>query len=876
MFGIHWLGFIYLLTILFLIANFYYTLFRPRNLLYVLSHLLVIVSFTIFILLFVISDYTLSVVYYNSHHELPIYYRVAASWSNGGGSLLLFSTILSVIALAFWNLKSKATKSIFTLTVLSGLILAFINGAFESLDASIDSGLGLNPLLINPWVYPHPLATFLSYALIASSFALYFHNVYYSRVILGFAWATLSLALIFGGLWSYETLGWGGYWAWDPVEVIQLIPWLLITASMHSFALSHKLYGLFIASSLASVYYGFMVVRSGLSPIHGFASPQALTAYVCLASIALIAFASYMYFKEVNVKINGLYDLSLVLSIILTTYSSLILIGALLPSLLGSLTGLFSISAPAFDSAIRLYTPLLAPALILALAITPIAYTHSLLDPRLYIPLISGYFILITLGAIVVILKNYTYSPLSSLYINILIASLIIGSAYTSIILALSSILWATRRSFRRALQTLVHLFLVLAVIGIALSAPFAYNQGYYSTIRAELGLESNGLMVESISFKTESSTMNLSTIIARDNKLMETAKKLLEYTILYSTTYAEAVDEAKRTLLEVGVLDLADEGLHIESIEFKYPGGSILVRNATLKLRLSIMESIVLGVLEINGVLIGSMPDEVINLSPYLNIEVNNRTLIVYNILRIGDKLLVEGQVGNLKIPFTSNSTILKAYAIHQNNPQARELYYTLKTLKLDGITQSSCLPRLEACINIRIPRVLELNTLVNVEGVPAQVKLRYDIGGELAGVKGLVPRPIIVRSGLSDYYIAVYPKITQLTSRVTITDAELGYLSEVFKGKRFEEKIALASIFIASRLKSEVGDPRIIVDLNPIEYTLALLKLYNLTEEWSSPKELVLRVKTIPYIWILWFNAGLAVILQLILTITYGLRKR
>ncbi|MEM1939334.1 MAG: cytochrome c biogenesis protein CcsA [Acidilobaceae archaeon] len=125
----------------------------------------------------------------------------------------------------------------------------------------------------------------------------------------------LSLALIFGGLWSYETLGWGGYWAWDPVEVIQLIPWLLITASMHSFALSHKLYGLFIASSLTSVYYGFMVVRSGLSPIHGFASPQALTAYVCLASIALIAFASYMYFKEVNVKINGLYDLSLVLSI---------------------------------------------------------------------------------------------------------------------------------------------------------------------------------------------------------------------------------------------------------------------------------------------------------------------------------------------------------------------------------------------------------------------------------------------------------------------------------------------------------------------------------------------------------------------------------
>ncbi|MEM1968629.1 MAG: hypothetical protein QXT23_04295 [Acidilobaceae archaeon] len=134
---------------------------------------------------------------------------------------------------------------------------------------------------------------------------------------------------------------------------------------------------------------------------------------------------------------------------------------------------------------------------------------------------------------------------MSSLYINILIASLIIGSAYTSTILALSSILWATRRSFRRALQTLVHLSLVLAVIGIALSAPFAYNQGYYSTIRAELGLESNGLMVESISFKTESSTMNLSTIIAMDNKLMETAKKLLEYTILYSTTYAEAVDEA-------------------------------------------------------------------------------------------------------------------------------------------------------------------------------------------------------------------------------------------------------------------------------------------------------------------------------------------
>jgi cytochrome c-type biogenesis protein CcmF len=186
-----------------------------------------------------------------SSRDLPFLYTVAAFWGGHAGSLLLWALVLAAYALAIQRtVRAQPTLAPYVTIVMLGTgaffsaALAFGSGPFATLAVPPPDGRGLNPLLRNPWMAVHPPALYLGfvgmtvpYALAVAALAARVPGrqwVGIARRWVLLAWLWLTAGLLFGAKWSYVVLGWGGYWAWDPVENAALMPWLTATAVLHS------------------------------------------------------------------------------------------------------------------------------------------------------------------------------------------------------------------------------------------------------------------------------------------------------------------------------------------------------------------------------------------------------------------------------------------------------------------------------------------------------------------------------------------------------------------------------------------------------------------------------------------------------------------
>ena len=881
---LHWLGFMGLGVAALFVVSFYYVLLRGFGVLLLLSHASLMLLFVVYTFLFLVGDFSLAVVYHNSHSGLPWYYRVAGSWSNGGGSFLLFSSLTSLtfvlLSTSSRVREGRVVQAGFVLVSLSGLTLAFVNGVFERVHGVVE-GLGLNPLLVNPWVYPHPIATFLSYSLIACSTILAITNLDgLSRVMASASWVALTAALAFGGLWSYETLGWGGYWAWDPVEVAQLTPWLLLTASLHSLAISQRLYQALMAVSLASVYYSFLVVRAGLSPLHSFASPQAYTASVSLLAIVILLAIAFFKVRDLSLEVKGLKGYATLASMIAPLYSASVLVGALTPSLLSNLAGLGSLTPPAFDTGVMVYTTLLAPVAIIALVLAPIPFTPGRLH-RVIILLGATVF---SLALTALLATGYTYAGKSGFYSNTLGLSLVILATYTLAVLLASATLLAYRRMYRLSLIAAQHALLALTLVGIVLSAPYAYNQDYFETLKVKVGgIEGDFSALEAY-YNLREGYINLSQVLAMDKALLDSTLSLIRKATIEAINLRVAIDASKELLRELG-LEGFTSGVWVGDLGFEVSGaGLVWARNSTLKLKLLEVGNATLIALEVVGFFEPKPGDGLYNISKPLRFMFGDVNLTVSGLIVVGDVAIVRGVLRGpsyTEIPLLTTSGLLKAYRLYTDSGEVRELYSLSPASNDLNLTRiNRCLDNVVYCSNVipeLIPRVLEFNVKLRTPGGLGEVMLRYDIGGEIAGVKGLVPRSYIARSGLSDHYIAVYPRIVDITRTVTVTEAEIAYLSEASKNLGEEGKLALTTLLVTSRLRGELGDPRAVIELNPLEYMIAILKLYNETRNWGGTvEEVTIRVKTIPYIWILWIGITLTLITQTTLTGIETIRLR
>jgi cytochrome c-type biogenesis protein CcmF len=272
------------------------------------------------VLLAALVEHDFSLVYVAEHTslELPLGYTLAAFWSGQEGSLLLWLLVLTGMGTAAVALSGRLTRDVlpWTVPVLAAVasffafLLVFVASPFATAAAPAD-GAGLNPSLQNPYMMAHPPLLYLGFVGLTIPFAFAMAALASKRTderwiiatrrwTLG-AWTFLGFAILLGAKWAYEEVGWGGWYAWDPVENAALMPWLVATAFLHSVMVQEKKNMLrvwnvvLVAGAFALSLFGTFLTRSGvINSIHSFTQSSigawflAFIAVVIAASVALI------------------------------------------------------------------------------------------------------------------------------------------------------------------------------------------------------------------------------------------------------------------------------------------------------------------------------------------------------------------------------------------------------------------------------------------------------------------------------------------------------------------------------------------------------------------------------------------------------------
>ena len=241
------------------------------------------------------NNFSVAYVYQNSHRTQPLFYKIAALWGGQAGSLLFWAWILSVYAvvLTWWNrnrhkeLMPYATGVLTTTLTFFGFMLSIVTPPFRPGTPMAD-GMGMNPLLQNYWMVIHPPCLYLGYVGFAVPFAFGVAALLSRRTSevwirttrrwTIFAWFFLGIGILLGAYWAYIELGWGGYWAWDPVETASFMPFLTGTAFLHSVMIQEqkrmlKVWNLLLVIlTYCLAIFGTFLTRSGvLQSVHAFA-----------------------------------------------------------------------------------------------------------------------------------------------------------------------------------------------------------------------------------------------------------------------------------------------------------------------------------------------------------------------------------------------------------------------------------------------------------------------------------------------------------------------------------------------------------------------------------------------------------------------------
>jgi cytochrome c-type biogenesis protein CcmF len=354
-------------------------------------------------LAFANDDFSFQLVQQHSSIDTPAFYKLGAMWSSQEGSLLLWAWVLSIAAsAALYATRDKLREVVPYATAVMASIAAFFTGLmlfgggvdpFATLSSPPADGVGLTPLLQHPSMMIHPPMLYSGYVAFTIPFAFAIGALAARRLDAAWiratrrfaliAWAFLGLGLLLGARWSYTELGWGGYWAWDPVENAALMPWLTGTAFLHSIMVQEKRGMLkvwnasLIVATFSLALLGTFLVRSGvLQSIHAFGDSTVgpyilgLIAVVLLGSTALIV--SRLDDLRSPKRIDSLASresVFLVNNLLLVALCATIFWGTFFPLISELFTGeKASLAAPWFDR----YTTPLAILLVLFTGIGPL------------------------------------------------------------------------------------------------------------------------------------------------------------------------------------------------------------------------------------------------------------------------------------------------------------------------------------------------------------------------------------------------------------------------------------------------------------------------------------------------------------------------
>jgi cytochrome c-type biogenesis protein CcmF len=342
----------------------------------------VAIAFAALTMCYVRSDFSVVNVFENSHSAKPLIYKISGVWGNHEGSMLLWVLILStfgaLVALFGGNLPARLRANV--LGVQSWIAVAFYlfilvtSNPFLRISEPPFEGRDLNPILQDPGLAIHPPLLYLGYVGLSISFSFAIAALIEGRIDAAWArwvrpwtllaWMFLTLGIAMGSYWAYYTLGWGGWWFWDPVENASFMPWLAATALLHSALVMEKRNALKVWTILLAILafslslIGTFLVRSGvLTSVHAFANDPARGVFILAILVLFIGGALALFaIRAPLLKQGGLFapisrEGALVLNnLLLVSACATVFIGTLYPLALEAITGQkISVGAPFFN-----------------------------------------------------------------------------------------------------------------------------------------------------------------------------------------------------------------------------------------------------------------------------------------------------------------------------------------------------------------------------------------------------------------------------------------------------------------------------------------------------------------------------------------------
>ena len=463
------------------------------NLLIRLSSLLTLLSFFSLMYAYVVSDFSNYNVFQNSHSNKPLIYKISGTWGNHEGSMLLWLCILSIFSFFFSFTKNiednfqKLTLIIQAfLHILFGLFIVFTSNPFLVNSILVNEGLGLNPILQDPGLAVHPpilYAGYVGYSIVFSiAIAGLFQNTDDEWLYVAKKWSLISWTFLTGGIalgsyWAYYELGWGGWWFWDPVENISLMPWIAGLALVHSLMMVRgeqaiKKWIVFLSILCFSLsVFGTFLVRSGiLTSVHSFAADASRGIFILLIFFIVTGFGFLVFLLKEPKKSNALNLLfinkvsALVINNILMIIATLtILLGTIYPIIIEVLYNKrISVGGPYFNSTV---IPIMIPGFLL-MSIAPILswQTNKINNSKKYV---LAFIIL----SILVILQSYFLDFNTWGFVGLLLGFWII---LASIIAIFSSYKIKINIKFFKIINPHVaHIGVGIAIIGITCSSVF-------------------------------------------------------------------------------------------------------------------------------------------------------------------------------------------------------------------------------------------------------------------------------------------------------------------------------------------------------------------------------------------------------------------
>ena len=494
-----------------------------------LQFFLVVISFLCLVLSFVVSDFSNETVFNNSHTTKPIFYKIAGTWGNHEGSLLLWLLVLTLFILIFLvktknqPIKYRILTLVFQQIIIIGFFIFLIktSNPFNYIYPIPTEGLGLNPILQDPALEIHPPILYLGYVgssiIFSSVLAATTLNIvskrwasHIKKWILS-SWIFLTLGILLGSIWAYYELGWGGFWFWDPVENVSLMPWLALTTLLHCILVLEKKLILtswviiLSISTFALSMSGTFLVRSGiLNSVHTFANDpeRGLFILIFLFSLIFLSLFIFFFFHKTNKNnLSSFFWLSKETAIIVNNwfmmyFLSVVLIGTIYPIFLDVISSQkISVGPPFYH---KLIIPFLIPFLLI-MAIGPkLKWIKSNLDDKIY--LISLLIISILLSILIV--KNFSS--------NFLINTILISSALYLFFITLRDFF---NKGFKNLAQNMAHFGFSLLILSILFNSLFSSEIITNLKVGETFENTKTKIVFESISQKEEK---NYNSIVAK------------------------------------------------------------------------------------------------------------------------------------------------------------------------------------------------------------------------------------------------------------------------------------------------------------------------------------------------------------------------